>query len=207
MSAASLLDELLSGFALPIGGAWPDRTPGKAAKAANRKQPCGLSADSTPCEGLRKSANLGPCYAVTAMESQKFAALRNPGNVLESKQPCGLSQDSQDSQRVHGLRQSGVDLDAMAWTDAEISAFIERRDRLLRWRWKEADAEALAHRLTNRDHDDDRVSCTDCRHYRPERCGNHRQAGLNGTDVGRDLAAMLQRCQGFQQLKPSEAQP
>ena len=79
--------------------------------------------------------------------------------------------------------------------------FLERRARLLRWGWKEADADALAQRLTTRDHDDDRVSCTDCRHYRPGRCGNHRRAGLDAAEVGRDLAAMLQRCPAF-----SEAQ-
>ncbi len=79
--------------------------------------------------------------------------------------------------------------------------FLERRARLLRWGWPKDDAEALAERLTMRDHDDDRMSCTDCRHYRPGRCGNHRRAGLNAADVGRDMAAMLQRCPAF-----SEAQ-
>lgn len=90
--------------------------------------------------------------------------------------------------------------------DDSKSAFLDRRARLLRWGWKEADAEALAHRLTYRDHDDDRVSCTDCRHYRPARCGNHRRAGLSVAEVGRDLAMMLQRCQGFLQVNQSEAQ-
>ena len=84
--------------------------------------------------------------------------------------------------------------------------FLERRDRLLRWGWAESDANAMADRLANRDHDDDRVSCTDCRHYRPARCANHRRAGLSVAEVGRDLVVMLQRCQGFQQLKQSEAQ-
>lgn len=81
-------------------------------------------------------------------------------------------------------------------TDADSALFRERRARMLRWGWAGLDADALARRLAKRD-DDDRVSCTDCRHYRPGRCVNHRQAGLNAADVGRDLAAMLQRCPAF----------
>ena len=92
-----------------------------------------------------------------------------------------------------------VDLAAVAWTDADLGRFIDRRARLIRWGWAEPEAEKLAERLVKRDRDlDDRVSCTDCQHYRPGRCDNHGQAGLNTSDVGRDLAAMLQRCPGFQ---------
>ena len=85
----------------------------------------------------------------------------------------------------------------MVRPDDSKSAFLERRARLLRWGWNEVDAEALADRLTMRDQYDDRVSCIDCRHYRPGRCGDHRRAGLNAADVGRDLAGMLQRCPAF----------
>ena len=68
----------------------------------------------------------------------------------------------------------------------------------MRWGWPEVEAETLAERLVRRDREvDDRVSCTDCRHYRPGRCGNHNAAGLQSRDVGHDLAAMLQRCPGF----------
>ena len=85
-----------------------------------------------------------------------------------------------------------------SWNDGEIQAFTHRRDRLLRWGYPEQDADDLAERLTLRDREhDERVSCTDCRHYRPGRCGNHRAAGLRVPDMGRDLAAMLQRCEGF----------
>lgn len=92
-----------------------------------------------------------------------------------------------------------LDLAAVAWTDGDIARFLDRRARLLRWGWPEHEAEALADRLVRRDREaDPRVSCTDCRHYRPGRCGNHRRAGLNVADVGRDLAAMLQRCPGFE---------
>ena len=85
------------------------------------------------------------------------------------------------------------------WTEGDIARFEDRRARLLRWGWGEAEAERLAERLVRRDREgDDRVSCTDCRHYRAGRCGNHERAGLRVPDVGRDLASMLQRCEGFE---------
>jgi hypothetical protein len=56
----------------------------------------------------------------------------------------------------------------------------------------------MAERLTRRDlAGDDLASCTECASYRPGRCGNHRRAGMFSPEVGRDLAAMLQRCPGF----------
>ena len=93
---------------------------------------------------------------------------------------------------------NGPDLVAVAWTDGDIARFLDRRTRLIGWGWPEADAEKLAERPVKRDREqDDRVSCTDCRHYRPGRCGNHRHAGLHRSELGRDLAEMLQRCPGF----------
>jgi hypothetical protein len=73
-----------------------------------------------------------------------------------------------------------------------------RRARLLRWGMPWQEAAALALRLAARDaHLDDRVTCAgDCGHYRAGRCGNHRRAGLDAPAVGRDLAALLQRCPG-----------
>ena len=92
----------------------------------------------------------------------------------------------------------GPDLSAVAWTEGDIDRFLSRRARLLRWGWPEPEAEALADRLVRRDRDlDARVSCADCRHYRPDRCSNHRRAGLSTPDVGRVLAGLLQRCPGF----------
>ena len=86
----------------------------------------------------------------------------------------------------------------MAWTDADIDRFHDRRARLLRWGWSEAEAEALAERLVKADREqDDRVNCTDCQHYRPGRCGDHRRAGLSARHVGRDFATTLQRCDAF----------
>jgi hypothetical protein len=199
MSATALLDELLSGFAPPVGSAWSDPTPAKAAKAADRKHPCGLAADSAPCEGVRKPANLSPGDATAATDSQEFAAFRNPENGPESKQPRGFSQDSQDSLGLPGPTTIGDDLAAVAWTDGDIARFLDRRARLLRWGWPEHEAEKLADRLVRRDREaDPRVSCTDCRHYRPGRCGNHRAAALMTAEVGRDLATMFQNCPGFE---------
>ena len=101
--------------------------------------------------------------------------------------------------RVAAEKPGALDLAAVAWTDADISAFIVRRARLLRWGWAESDAEKLAERLVKRDREhDERVSCADCGHYRPGRCSNHQCAGLNSAEVGRDFVALLQRCQGFQ---------
>lgn len=91
-----------------------------------------------------------------------------------------------------------VDLSAVAWTDGDIARFLDRRARLLRWGWSEPEAEKLADRLVKRDREqDDRVNCTECKHYRPGRCGDHGHAGLSAPEVGRDLATMLQRCPGF----------
>lgn len=47
---------------------------------------------------------------------------------------------------------------------------------------------------------DDRRRCRECRHYRQGRCGNHRFAGLDSAEVGRDFAGVLQRCAGFEVL-------
>ncbi len=98
-----------------------------------------------------------------------------------------------------------TDLAAVAWSDADIARFNKRRARLIRWGWLEADAEKLSELLVQCDRDtDDRVSCIDCRHYRPGHCGNQRQAGLNAADIGRDLAATLQRCAGFAEVGATE---
>ena len=198
MSAALLLDELLSGFAAPAGSAWPDSTPAKAANPANREHWRGLPADSAPCEGLRILANPAGPQAQPSPNSQTFAAVRNPSNGPGSEEQRGFSQDSQDSQGLPGPIHSGADLAAVAWTDGDIAGFLDRRARLLRWGWAEPEAERLAERLVRRDREqDDRVSCGECGHYRPGRCGNHRAAWLYSPELSRDLAALLQRCPGF----------
>ena len=93
------------------------------------------------------------------------------------------------------------DLDAVAWTDADIARFLDRRARLLRWRWPEVEAERWAARLVQRDREADlRVSCADCAAYRPGHCGNHQRAGLLSPEVGRDWVLLLQRCPGHSEL-------
>lgn len=44
---------------------------------------------------------------------------------------------------------------------------------------------------------DPRVRCLDCRHYRPNQCGNHIRAGLFRPDVAPAFAQLPQRCFGF----------
>lgn len=70
--------------------------------------------------------------------------------------------------------------------------------RLLRWGWPRAVAVATAERIARRDADDDRRSCAECQHYMPGRCTAHRAAGLGTDIVGRDLAALPQRCAAFE---------
>ena len=181
----------------------PVPTPANAANSANHKDTRGATLDSGLCEALRISANPVLAATATVADSQEFAAVRDLTIWAASQQPCGFSQDSQDSQgcpQGTHCEAPAFDLSAVEWTDADIARFIDRRARLIRWGWAEPEAEKLAERLVRRDREgDDRVSCAgECTHYRPGRCGNHRSAGLNASDVGRDLAAMLQRCPGFQ---------
>lgn len=57
----------------------------------------------------------------------------------------------------------------------------------------------LADLLHMRDTDgDDRVLCVECSHFRPGRCLDHRRAGLDSPEVGRQLATMPQRCAAFE---------
>lgn len=86
-----------------------------------------------------------------------------------------------------------------AMNGAELDRFAERA-RQFAWRGMSAEAaELMADRLVIRDREqDDRRTCLECNAFRPGRCGNHRRAGLQAPDVGRDLATLLQRCPGFQ---------
>ena len=198
--SAALLDELLAGYVAPVRVAFAALPPAKAANPANREHPCGPAPALAVCEGLRIPANAAGADVEDSPDSQTFAGIRKPENRPGSVEPRGSSQDSQLSQG-YALQCTTVgdsDLAAVAWTDADIARFLDRRARLLRWGWPEPEAEKLAERLVIRDRErDDRVSCTDCRHYRPGRCGNHRRAGLLSAEVGRNWVALLQRCPGF----------
>jgi hypothetical protein len=142
-------------------------------------------------------------HATTAQHGADLHSYsRATGNATSPQQVSSV--DATDVQRKvqTEIRIDGTDSPAVAWNDADISAFLDRRARLLRWGWAEPEAETLAERLGKRDREqDDRVSCTDCTHYRPGRCGNHRAAGLNSPELGRDLATMLQRCPGFESAR------
>ncbi len=198
--SAALLDDLLAGYVAPVRVAFTAPTPAKAAKAANSEHPCGPAPALAVCEGLRIPANPAGADAQVIPDSQLFAGVRKPGTGLQSEETCGSSQDSQNSQAYPLQCATGSDADmaAMAWTDADIARFLARRTRLMRWGWAEVEAEVLAKRLVKRDREgNDRVSCAECRHFKPGRCGNYRDAGLQAPDVGRDLAGTLQRCPGF----------
>jgi hypothetical protein len=198
---AALLDELLAGYVAPVRVAFAAPTPAKAANPAKDEHPCGPAPASASCEGLRIPAKAVGAGDEADADSQNFAGIRRGQPGPRSEDTCGSSQDSQNSQGVAGATRCDANLAAaVAWTDADISAFLNRRARLLRWGWAEPEAEKLAERLVKRDRDDadDRVSCADCGHYRSGRCGNHRHAGLISPELGRDLAVMLQRCSGFQ---------
>jgi hypothetical protein len=198
--SVALLDDLLAGFTGGADVALAPPTPAKAANSAKSDHSCGLRPASAVCEGLRIPANPVDPDGDDSADSQTFAVIRKPENGRHSEHPCGSSQDSQDSQGRTAYRTSdeGDATAVVAWTDADIARFIDRRARLMRWGWPEAEAEKLADRLVQRDRDtDDRVNCADCQHYQPGRCGNHQHAGLYAPDVGRDLASLLQRCPGF----------
>ena len=184
-TAAAMLADLIgaAGFADLLA---PAANP---ANAANREHRRGLAGGSSRCEGLRIAANAG-------RDSQEFASVRRGTDGPEAQHSLGFSQDSQNSQGVGCI--TADSLAGVAWTDADIDAFTERRARLMRWGWPELEAEALAERLVRRAREhDDRTSCTDCAHFRPGHCGNHRRAGLHGAELGRDLAGLMQRCAGF----------
>ena len=206
---SGIVDALLADLIEPSEHAWGAPTPANPANPTNSEHPCVAAPDSGAANVLRIPANPRQQAGASWPDSQTFAAIRNPNNCPDSEPRRGNSQNSQDSQGCLPTctTPTSANLAVVAWTDADIAAFLDRRARLMRWRWSETDAEKLAERLVMRDREaDERVSCTDCRHYRPSRCGNHRLAGLHGPEVGRDLAALLQRCPGFT-LAPGLTRP
>lgn len=209
MNRADLLSELLAPFVGEPANAQPEAKPAKAANPAKSEHPCGLPSQSGACEGLRIPAK-------ASADSQTFAGVRNPRHRPPSEQRRGPSQDSQDSQgypaacrslelaspaRSRPYRLTPAEGDAahaQPWDDATIARFVARVGLMMRRGFDATDADDLAERLHLRDvQGDERVSCIECHHYRPGRCGNHRRAGLNSAEVGRDLATLLQRCPGF----------
>jgi hypothetical protein len=101
--------------------------------------------------------------------------------------------------RPYRLSQSEADAAHVEpWDDAAIGRFTARVVLLMRRGINATDADDLAERLHLRDlQGDDRRVCLECRHLSGRRCGNHVRAGLRSAEVGAELAALLQRCQGF----------
>jgi len=119
-------------------------------------------------------------------------AVRQKGGEPDSQLPLMLA-------TLPNSQLGQLDAAAVAEVDGDAARFLSRRARLLRWGWPTSEAEALAEQLARRDSSaDSRVSCAECRHYRSGRCGNYRSAGLHANEVGLDLAAILQRCPGFE---------
>lgn len=86
-----------------------------------------------------------------------------------------------------------------AMNGAEMTLFAERARQFTRRGMSADSAEEMADRLVIRDREqDERRACWECAAYRLGRCGNHRGAGLHSRDIGPMLAAVLQRCPGFQ---------
>lgn len=107
-----------------------------------------------------------------------------------------------DAQRA-AVRTHRTDLLALVADRDAAAVHAARVARLVRQGWDRTAAADVADRLVQRDRSDDsRVACVECRHYRPGRCANHRAAGLQADAVGRELAALLQRCPGFAPVAP-----
>ena len=105
-----------------------------------------------------------------------------------------------------------VEFDAgLPRAEAEESARAGIEARLLRWRWPADEARRVAERIARRAADDDRVTCTECRNFRPApkaasggQCAQHRRAGLLTPPVCRELAGLPTRCHGFE---PTDQRP
>lgn len=150
--------------------AFAESTPANAANPANGR--------AVACDpGLRTAAN--PCESRPALRQ-----IRSDSQAFARPESGAVACDSQDSQDSQG----GM---------PPLHSQARRADivgRLLRWGWPPAVAEATAERIARRDADDDRRACVECTRYAPGRCTKHRAAGLGTDIVGRELAALPQRC-------------
>lgn len=201
MSAVSLLAELMAPFVAGSANGVPAADSAKAANPAKGEHSYGPAANSPLCDGLRIAAK-------PIAGSQAFAGVRNSPDRPTSEQWRRSSQDSRDSQGVSArsdsrryrlTRAEGDAAHGETWDDAIIVRFLARTALLMRRGLCAGDAEDLAERLHLRDvRCDDRRMCVECSHYRRDRCGNHQSAGLQLPALCRDLAALLQRCPGFQ---------
>jgi hypothetical protein len=139
-----------------------------------------------------------------------FTVAPADGGGIRVAPSASLTEDHRQAIRDHraellSLLAPSPDPDRWCWphsdamNGAELEQFAKRAQQFTRRGITAEAAETMADRLVIRDREqDDRRTCLECTTYRPGRCGNHRRAGLQAPDVGRDLATLLQRCPGFQ---------
>ena len=156
------------------------------------------------CQHLtRVSTCAEPVQAGLLTAAEGFGIVWPPAAHPASCAAFSASTPSKGQERPYRLTLAQGDAaHAEAWDDGAIARFLARVRRLARLSFNTEDADDLAERLHLRDvQADDLHLCLECANYRPGRCGNHPQAGLQSPEIGRDMAALLQRCAGFQTVR------
>ena len=198
------LDELFADL-LTNGDRMTRPTPGDIGDNGDKQAVARLAARFDAGDTLATSGDISGNEGAV---SPNVASMSPPANRPQSEQRRGLSPGSpmsppsevhEPSPRPYRLTRSEANrCHWPVWSEPEIQAFSTRVLTFMRRGVNPTDADDLAERLTLRDRDSDELRlCLECQHYRSGRCGNHRAAGLNSPELGRDLAAMLQRCPGF----------
>ena len=152
------------------------------------------------CQHLtRISTCAEPVQAGLLTAAEGFGIVWPPAAHAASCAAFSASTPSKGQERPYRLTLAQGDAaHAEAWDDGAIARFQTRVVRLVRLGFDADDADDLAERLHLRDVEgEDRTLCVECSHYRPGRCGNHRDAGLHTAELARDTAVTLQRCTGF----------
>jgi hypothetical protein len=97
-----------------------------------------------------------------------------------------------------------ADAAEVSWSDADITRFLQRKERLIRWGRSEEEAERIAERLVRRDRDgDDRRMCVECSFLgNSGRCIAAATGRLKGVDRRLEpVPDILQRCEAFGERK------
>ena len=154
------------------------------------------------CHLLRCGTCSAPVLAGLITAAEEFAIVWPPAGHAASCAAFGASPPSKAQERPYRLTLvQGDAAHSEAWDDGAIARFQARVVRVVRLGFDADDADDLAERLHLSDVEGDhRTLCIECLHYSPGRCGNHRAAGLQAADVGRDLASTMQHCQGFKEI-------
>lgn len=147
----------------------------------------------------RRSTCLEPVAAGLLSEAQGFGIVWPPKGYAAGCHAFSGKAPADAAGRPYKLTiAQGYAAHASEWQYADIARFQARVIRLARFGFNADDSEDLAELLHLRDvQQDHRVLCLECQHYRRGRCGNHRSAGFNIPDIGRDWATNMQRCGGF----------